>query len=148
MIRVIIADDFSAMEKVMRAMIEGAEDMELVGVATTFNKAVELVKDEPHDVIVLNDYLPPMRSPQAIRRMREEGINSPIIVVSMHDDAKLAKQALVEGANGYVLKPNFLEEFLDAIRDAHAGKKYSSPEIIAKLKEWLGDAADELFDHR
>lgn len=145
MIRVIIADDFSAMEKVMRRMIESADDMELAGTATRFEVALELVKETPHDVIVLNDYLPPMRSPIAIRHLREEGVESAIVVVSMHDDAEVAQRAMEEGANAYVLKPNFMEEFLDAIRDAHEGKKFGSPEIVAKLKQMLGDAADELF---
>lgn len=145
MIRVIIADDFSAIEEVMRAMIEAADDMELVGVATRFNQALEMVKEQPHDVIVLNDYLPPMRSPDAIRIMRAEGVESAIIVVSMHSDAELARDALAEGASGYVLKPNFMDEFLDAVRQAHAGDRCSSPEIVSALKEWLGDAADELL---
>lgn len=147
MIRVIIADDFSAMERVMRKMIETAEDMELVGVAPRFDSALELIKKEAHDVIVLNDYLPPMRSPDAIRRLRAEGIESAIIVVSMHDDAHLAHQALEEGASGYVLKPNFLDEFLDAIRHAGKGEKFSSPAIVSKLKELLGAAADDLLRH-
>jgi len=145
MIRVIIADDFSAMERVMRKMIETAEDMELVGVAPRFETALALVKEEPHDVIILNDYLPPMRSPDAIRRLRAEGIESAIIVVSMHDDANLAHQALEEGASGYVLKPNFLDEFLDAIRHASRGQKFSSPALVAKLKDLLGGAADDLL---
>jgi DNA-binding NarL/FixJ family response regulator len=145
MIRVIIADDFSAIEQVMEKMIEAAEDMELVGTARRFDEALPLVKEVPHDVIILNDYLPPMQSPMAIRQIRAEGVESPIVVVSMHEDAELARRALEEGANGYVLKPNFMEEFVDAIRDAHDGKKFGSPEIVAKLKELLGDAADKLF---
>lgn len=130
----------------MAKMVKTADDMELVGTATRFEAALALVKDVPHDVIVLNDYLPPITSPIAIRRMREEGITSAIIVVSMHEDAELAQQALEEGANGYVLKPNFMEEFLDAIRKAYAGKKFGSPQIVAKLKELLGDVVDELLD--
>lgn len=146
MIRVIIADDFSAMEKVMETMIRAADDMELVGIATDFRSALALVQQVEHDVIILNDYLPPLRSPLAIRRIREAGVTSAIVVVSMHEDAELAHEALEEGASGYVLKPNFLDEFEKAIRDAHAGKKFGSPGITAKLKALLGDAADALFE--
>lgn len=145
MIRVIIADDFAAIQKVMERMIERAEDMELVGTADRFEAALDLVQGLPHDVIVLNDYLPPVRSPDAIRQMRAAGVESPIVVVSMHEDAELALEAMEEGANGYVLKPNFTEEFVDAIRKAHHGKKFGSPQIVAKLRELLGDALDELL---
>lgn len=144
MIRVIIADDFPAIEKVMRRLLARAEDMELVGTAVRFDDALKLVKEVPHDVIILNDYLAPLRSPIAIRRMREAGVESAIVVVSMHEDAELAQEALEEGANGYVLKPNFMEEFVRAIREAYAGNKFSSPEIAAELEE-LSDDTDELM---
>lgn len=145
MIRVIIADDYEAIQHAMERLIQTADDMELVATATSFEAARRVVHEVPHDVIVLNDYLPPMRSPEAIRRFRADGVESAIVVVSMHEDGDVAVEALKEGANGYVLKGNFMEEFLDAIRDAADGKKFGSPQVIAKMRELLGDALEELL---
>ena len=145
MIRVIIADDFPALESVMEELITAAGDMTLTGVATRLEEALELVKTEPHDVMVLDDYLPPLRSPDVIRRMRAEGVESAIVVISMHRDAELARDVLIAGASGFILKPNFMDEFVEGIRRAYAGEKFSSPEIVDALRALLGNTAHELL---
>jgi len=145
MIRVIIADDFPALESVMEELITAAGDMTLAGVATRLEEALELAKTEPHDVMVLDDYLPPLRSPDVIRRMRAEGVESAIVVISMHRDAELARDVLIAGASGFILKPNFMDEFVEGIRRAYAGEKFSSPEIVDALRALLGNTAHELL---
>ncbi len=55
--------------------------------------------------------------------------------MSMHDDAELAGQALINGANGFIVKTEFLETFATAVRTVYRGDTYLSPRIKALLEE-------------
>ena len=55
--------------------------------------------------------------------------------MSMHDDAELAGQALINGANGFIVKTEFQETFATAVRTVYRGDSYLSPRIKALLEE-------------
>lgn len=119
----------------MEQLVTAAGDMELVGEAVRFAEAQVLIESTPCDVIVMNDYLPPMSSATATKMLRKDGIQTPIVVVSMHEDADLAGRALENGANGFVLKTRFLDDFVEAIRTAHRGETFISAPVAALLRQ-------------
>jgi DNA-binding NarL/FixJ family response regulator len=134
MIRVVIADDFSAMLKVMRQLVQRAGDMEWAGDATRAEEAITLVEHTQPDVVVMNDYIPPLNSIQVIEKMRAAGLRQPILVVSMHNDSNLVHGALQAGAAGFILKTELMDEFIPAIRAVYRGETYLSPQIAATLE--------------
>ena len=134
MIQVVIADDFSAMLKVMRQLIQRAGDMEWAGHATRADEAITLIENVQPDVVVMNDYIPPLNSIQVIEKMRAAGLNQPILVVSMHDESDLVHGALQAGAAGFILKTELFDEFIPAIRAVYQGKTYLSSKIAARLE--------------
>jgi DNA-binding NarL/FixJ family response regulator len=134
MIRVVIADDFSAMLKVMRQLVQRAGDMEWIGDATRADEAIALITSSQPDVVVMNDYVPPLNSIQVIEKMRSAGLPQPILVVSMHNESDLTHGALQAGANGFILKTELMDEFIPAIRAVHRGETYLSPQITATLE--------------
>jgi DNA-binding NarL/FixJ family response regulator len=133
-IRVVIADDFSAMLKVMGQLVERAGDMTLVGDATRAEEAIALIKSAQPDLVVMNDYIPPLNSIQVIEKMRAAGLAQPILVVSMHNESELVHGALQAGAIGFILKTELFDEFIPAIRAVHRGETYLSPQIAATLE--------------
>lgn len=127
MIRVLIADDFPQMIDVMEKLIGAAEDMTVAGVMNHFQDVLARILEIEHEVVLMNDYLPPTSSVTATRRLREMGVEAPILVISMHQDAKLISDALAAGADGFIFKEEFVAHLLPAIRTVFGGEQYLSP---------------------
>jgi DNA-binding NarL/FixJ family response regulator len=127
MIRVLIADDFSMMRKVMARMLDEAEDIVLGAEVPRLDSALEHLEDHSYDVIIMNDYIPPMTTDLAIRLLRERHDSTPVLVVSIQADGDTARRALREGANGFIFKAEFGDHFLPAVRALAAGNRYLSP---------------------
>ena len=132
-IRVFIADDFDLLRQVMHKLLEDAEDIEVVGEAPHLEEAMAETKTLQPDVIIMNDYLPPIDSAYASRLFRELGISGAILIVSMHAEPDLIKQSLNNGANGFMRKDEMGELLVEAIRRVHEGRQYLSPEAERAL---------------
>ena len=70
---------------------------------------------------------------QAARKIMDAGINTKIILLTMHQDVTYATTALDEGVNGYILKLTEPGELLDAIREVLKGHLYVSPSMAAEV---------------
>lgn len=127
MIRVLIADDFPQMIEVMKRMIGTAEEMTVVDVVTNFQDVLECILEIEHEVVLMNDYLPPTTSVTATRRLREIGVEAPILIMSMHQDPQLVRDSLAAGADGFIFKEEFTDHLLPAIRTVFEGQQYLSP---------------------
>jgi DNA-binding NarL/FixJ family response regulator len=135
LIRVLVADDFDVMMKAIRKLIGTYEDVQIVAEEQRFGEVLESITSEDQDVILMNDYVPPLDSAVATRKLRELGIGTPVLVMSMHQNAEHVRETLAAGANGYIVKTEFLEQLLPAIRAVHRGEQYLSPVARAALEE-------------
>jgi DNA-binding NarL/FixJ family response regulator len=126
-IRVLIADDFKVLRDVIRLHLERAEDMNVVDEAPDLNDALELIKTLRPDVVIMNDYLPPIDSAHATARFRELGFTAAIVIISMHLEPDLIHRSFLSGANGFMHKDEIDKYLVDAIRAVHQGERYLSP---------------------
>jgi two-component system response regulator DegU len=126
-IRVLIADDFKVLRDVIRLHLERAGDMDVVDEAPDLNDALERTKIVQPDVIIMNDYLPPVDSAHAAARFREQGFTAAIVVISMHLEPGLIQRSFLSGVNGFMHKDEIDEYLVDAIRHVHQGERYLSP---------------------
>ena len=129
MIRVLLADDHHLVRKGIRALLEKTDDIEVVGEAMDGEQAVEMTERLVPDVLVIDIGMPRLNGIQAIERVHALGLTTQSIVLSMHSDETLVRQALRNGARGYLLKRSVTEELLLAVRAASQGETYLSPEI-------------------
>ncbi len=132
-IRVIVADDHHLVRQGIRALLEKADDIEVVGESADGQEAVELVKRLIPDVLVMDIAMPRLDGNQAIVRVRALGVATQVVVLSMYSDETLVRQALQNGAKGYLLKHSVTEELLLAIRAASRGEIYLSPAISGSV---------------
>jgi len=126
-IRVFIADDFKVLRDVIRLHLERAGDMDVVDEAPDLNDALERTRIVQPDVIIMNDYLPPVDSARATARFREQGFTAAILVISMHLEPSLIQRSFHNGANGFLHKDEIDKYLVDAIRRVHQGERYLSP---------------------
>ncbi len=151
MIRVLIVEDHHLVRQGIRALLEKAEDMEVVGEAKDGQEAVEMAERLSPDVIVMDLAMPRLNGTQATERIRAMRLPTQIVMLSMYSDETLVRQALRAGAKGYLLKHSVTEELLLAVRAACRGEIYLSSAvsgtIVANvLSQPLESTDDEPFD--
>jgi DNA-binding NarL/FixJ family response regulator len=130
-IRVLIADDFKVLRDVIRLHLGRAGDMDVVDEAPDLDDALERTRTVRPDVIIMNDYLPPVDSAHATARFREQGFTAAILIISMHLEPGLIHRSLLRGANGFMHKDEIDKYLVDAIRRVHQGERYLSPKAGA-----------------
>jgi DNA-binding NarL/FixJ family response regulator len=129
MIRVILADDHHLVRQGIRSLLEKVNDIEIVAEAEDGQEAVDLTKSLVPDVLVMDISMPRLNGIQAAEQIHALELPTHIVILSMHSDETLVRQALRLGVRGYLLKRSVTEELLLAVRAAQRGELYLSPTI-------------------
>jgi DNA-binding NarL/FixJ family response regulator len=143
MIQVILADDHHLVRQGIRSLLEKTDDIEIVAEAENGQEAVRLTEQLKPEVLVMDIAMPRLNGIQAAEQIRAQGLTSRVIILSMHFDETLVRQALRAGVRGYLLKNSVVEELRLAIRVASRGEIYLSPavsEIV--VNELIGSQAE------
>jgi DNA-binding NarL/FixJ family response regulator len=127
--RILIADDHGIVREGLKALFEKQADMEVVGEAEDGRSAVEQAEKLSPDVLVMDMSMPNLNGIEATRQIIENNPGTKIIILSMHSDKKIVKDALQAGISGYVLKSHIFNEMLRALEIVTEGGKYLSPQI-------------------
>ncbi|MBP7692785.1 MAG: response regulator transcription factor [Anaerolineales bacterium] len=128
-IRVFLADDHAVMRDGLRALLETAPDLRVVGDAADGRAAVRRVLELKPDVAILDVSMPGLNGVEAARQITEAGGETRVIMLSMHSAAEYVFRALQAGARGYLLKDSAGALVAEAVRTVHAGRRYLSPVI-------------------
>ena len=112
----LVVDDEPPIRKLLRVSL-GAEGF-AVTEAPNGRTALDLVRAEPPDLILLDLGLPDIGGHELLRRWREAGVTTPVIILSSRTDEAGIVQALELGADDYVTKPFSMKELLARIRVA------------------------------
>jgi DNA-binding NarL/FixJ family response regulator len=143
MIRVILADDHNLVRQGICALLEKADDIEIVAQAENGQEAVDLSRNLDPDVLIMDINMPRLNGIQAAEQIKALGLNIRVVILSMHSDKTLVRQALRNGARGYLLKRSVMEELLLAVRAAYNGELYLSPAISdTVLTDYLAGQAE------
>lgn len=121
-ITVLLVDDHSLVRRGFRRILEDEPDMEVAGEAGDGEEAVKLAKQLHPKVVLMDCALPHLSGLQATRQILEALPDTLILMLSMHEEETLVRQALDAGAKGYVLKNAVDLELGSAIRRVAAGE--------------------------
>ncbi len=150
--KILIVDDHPLVRGGLRQVIQEDGRFELVGEAGHGEDAMVLIQERKPDVAVLDLKMPGLSGLEIARNL--QSINSPtrVIILTMHNEEELCNRALDNGAMGYILKENAVEEIVKAIDAVLEGQHYYSPSVsdhlirrrqrvdtLAKEKPGLGD---------
>jgi len=131
---ILLADDHKMFAQGLQALLE--DEFELVGTVENGQALVDAAGQFNPDVIVVDISMPMMNGLDAIRKLKEQGMTSRVIFLTMHADDRLLAEAFRCGGSGYVLKQSAGEELILAIKQVLDGHKYVTP-LLAK--EWAAD---------
>ena len=143
-IRVLTVDDHPLLREGIAAVLQGEDDILLVGEATSGEQALESFRAHRPDVTLMDLQMPGMNGIDTIIAIRQQFPSARFIVLTTYQGDVQALRALKAGASGYLLKSMLRKELLETIRAVHAGRKRIPPEIAAGLAEHVTD--DSLTD--
>ena len=145
-IRVVLADDHEVVRSGLRLVLEAEPDLEVVAEASDVAGARRYVRGHNPAVLVLDLNMPGGSSLKAIPAIREESPRTQIVVLTMQQEPAFAREALSNGAVGYVLKEAAGEELVEAVRRAAVGESYLNPRLGARLAAQPTAARDDLSE--
>jgi DNA-binding NarL/FixJ family response regulator len=121
-ISVLLVDDHSLVRRGFRRILEDEPDIEVTGEAGDGPEAIRLAQELQPKVIVMDCAMPGMSGLQATREILEKNPQTLVLMLSMHPEDTLVRQALQAGARGYILKNAVDLELGAAIRRVVAGE--------------------------
>jgi DNA-binding NarL/FixJ family response regulator len=139
--RVLIVDDHPSFRSGLRALIETAPDLEVVGEAASGESAVREAATSQPDVILMDIDMPGLDGIEATRRIVDAQPHVAIVVLTMLEDDDSVFAAVRAGARGYLLKGAQRAEILRAVRAAASGEAIFGPGVARRLVDFFARPA-------
>ena len=129
--RIVLADDHRIVVEGLKSIL--ARDFDLIGVVEDGQRMIEAARTLSPDAIVADISMPLLNGIEALEQLRKDGLEVPVVFLTMHHDVEYASMALEAGAAGYVLKHAAPEELVQALRVALDGGTFVSPSLAGEL---------------
>ena len=129
-ITVLLVDDHALVRKGFRRMLEDDAAIVVVGEASDGNNAVKLAIELKPKVTVMDCALPGISGIEATRQIRAKHPEARILMLSMHSEDTLIRQALEAGARGYILKNAMDLDLINAVKGVAEGKTVLDPQLV------------------
>jgi DNA-binding NarL/FixJ family response regulator len=136
MIRVLLVDDQALVRGGFRSILEGQDDIEVVGEASDGDEAIEQALRLEPDVIVMDIRMPRLDGIEATRRLlATPQAGARVLILTTFDHDPYVYDALRAGASGFLLKSAPPRELAGAIRTVAAGQSLLAPDITRRMIE-------------
>jgi two-component system, NarL family, invasion response regulator UvrY len=141
MVRVVIADDHAIVRQGLIHILSNVSGINVTGEAVDGQQALEQIRSQPCDVLVLDLSMPGRSGFDILRELKHEHPELPVLVLSIHSEEQFAVRILKAGASGYLTKESAPDELVQAIRKVAGGGKYISPNLAEALAFELEDGS-------
>ena len=132
-IRILIADDHGVLRAGLRALLNTEPDLEVVGEAVDGHQALRLAGELRPDVVVLDISMPGPDGIAVTRQLKRKWPDIRVLILTVHEDESLLREAIRAGASGYILKRAVESELISAIHAAWRGELYVHPAMTRAL---------------
>jgi two-component system response regulator NreC len=130
---IVIADDHAIVRAGLRLLIHDEIGLDLVGEAAGGYEAIELVQKNRPDVLVLDISMPDLDGISVTRKLKPDFPELHILILTLHEDEALVKEAIKAGASGYILKRAAETELISAIQVILRDDMYIDPSMLRSL---------------
>jgi|SRR5690554_706853 two-component system response regulator DegU len=136
-IRVMIVDDHQLFREGIKSILSATKDILVVSEAADGETAITQAHIHNPDIILLDIVMPHIDGIRTLRRMKDLGIKSRIIILSAHSSKNYIINAIKLGASGYITKDNNSQNLIQVIRRVASGGKYLQPSLGMILRQNL-----------
>lgn len=130
---ILVVDDHQLFREGLSQMINREADLQVCAEADDDQTALEALQKAKPDMAIIDISLAGSNGIDLIKQIRTSDTETPILVLSMHDESLYAERALRSGANGYIMKQEANKKVRDAIRQVLSGEIYLSEKMSTQL---------------
>jgi two-component system response regulator NreC len=131
--RILIADDHGVLRAGLAALLNDEPGFEVIGEAGTGEEALRLVVESCPDLVLMDLSMPEMGGIEATRRVHEKMPEVRVLILTLHEDIGMVREAIRAGAGGYILKRAVKTELIGAIQAVLRGDLYVHPAMMRAL---------------
>ena len=131
-IKIIIADDSDFVRDGMKIILDVDDDFEVLGTASTGREAIELAEKAAPDIFLMDIQMPVMDGIEATKQIVERGLGK-VLILTTFDDDDLVRQALQNGAKGYLIKNHTPEHLKQMIKSVYYGTGVMDENVLETL---------------
>lgn len=133
-IKILVADDHVMVRNGIQFMLENQSSfIPVVTEATNGDEVLDLIHNNSYDILLSDVHMPKLNGIETTEKLRENGNNIPILIISICEDEHTVRQAIDKGCDGFILKDAGIEELVRAILTILSGKKYFGNNITQIL---------------
>ncbi len=136
-LRVLLVDDQPLFRRALATLISAQFDMTVVGEGENGRDALEKVRALRPDIVVMDVNMPGSSGVDGVSAIRQAGITTPIVMLTVSEDDDDLFESIKAGANGYLLKNVRPEQLFDDLRGVMRGEAPIAPAVASKLLEAL-----------
>jgi DNA-binding NarL/FixJ family response regulator len=129
-IKVLVADDHQVIIDGLEAIISDVPELEFAGGALNGNQVIEMVESKAVDMVLMDINMPEMDGLECTSYLNKHYPQIRIIALIMHDNPRLAKRMIKNGAFGFLLKNSSKENILKAIFEVKEGRNFFDPLLM------------------
>jgi DNA-binding NarL/FixJ family response regulator len=143
-IRIFLVDDHQLVRDGIKALLISAEDLTILGEASSGKECFEKIALEPPDILILDISLPDTNGIEITKRITAEYPDTRVLILSMYTNEDFIFNSVKAGARGYLPKNTSREELLNAIHAIHEGEEFFADSISRiMLKSYVRKAKED-----
>lgn len=140
-IKLLIVNEIRLMGNVIVAALEDEPDIEVIACVTTYDEAIQVIRDNEVDVALVSTRLPDHGGLRLTNAINDLAPSTKVLALGLTEEKKRVLRYVEAGAAGYVLQDDSLEDLIEIVRATQEGRVFVSPEIAAAMMERLTDLA-------
>jgi len=140
-ISLLLVNEVRLMGNVIVAALEDEPDISVVSCVTTYDEALQAIREREVDVALVSTRLPDNGGLRLTSAIAEIAPSTKVLALGLTEEKKRVLRYVEAGASGYVLKDDSLEDLVEIVRATQEGKVFVSPQIAAAMMERLSDLA-------
>lgn len=131
--KLLLVDDHEIVRSGLKRLVENYPKINIVGECSSGEDAYNFIRNHEVDLIVMDLSMPGKGGIETTKQIKKHFEDIKILILSMHDNPTLIKQAMDAGANGFILKNDISDDLIKAIFSIEQGEQVLSESIKAEL---------------
>lgn len=134
MIRIVIADDEALIREGLEIILGAQEDFTVTALAANGEKAARMAEETEADLVLMDIRMPEYDGIYGTKQIKNQfGDTVKVLILTTFQDTEYIRDALKEGASGYLLKDSSYDRIADGIRSAVAGNTVFHPNVVQRM---------------